>query len=193
MKKLLIALAVLCAVSNSTNLFADQTRWQKFKQSASDWWVRNKAKVAKAVGIGITVAGVAVVAGGTAYHVNKTQKAIEDAHVSQEALGQAVAWVGLLGPIGYTRALNVIKNAFNKEIISPEAIEGLYKNKILSALGKYFNNYSFVKAVLSETGFSHLENQAKQYVPGSDNVLANVYEKLLKKFKILDDGQDDGE
>ncbi len=164
MKKLLIALAVLCAVSNSTNLFADQTRWQKFKQSASDWWVRNKAKVAKAVGIGITVAGVAVVAGGTAYHVNKTQKAIEDADVPQEALGQAVAWVGLLGPLGYQRALDLIVGAYRNGTIKYSTIAALRNANILSALGKYFNDSKFTVSVYLGVGKAYAADTAKAVV-----------------------------
>jgi len=97
------------------------------------------AGVAAAAAIGLSVA--------LALHTDKTMTAIEKADIKpgNPEFGTAVAMVGLLGPLGVDRALNMIVKATKttnpvtgKPILSKIEAVGLVHSNVGSALAKYF-------------------------------------------------------
>jgi hypothetical protein len=101
------------------------------------WWQKHGAKV-KA---GIAIAALVGAAIGLAYHGNKTKKAVEEAGITMddpEAYANAIAIVGLLGPLGPDKTIKLLEAALKREVISPNFAVYVVFDDVGKALANYY-------------------------------------------------------
>ena len=150
----MVSLVALLGVS--APLAAQQKK--SFIQSAKEFLSKNKSKiaagVAAAAAIGLTVA--------LGYHANKTMNAIEKAGLkpSDELFSDAVAAVGLLGPLGMDRTIKLMQKAIDRNLITTEEASVL----VLTDIGKALANYWGVKHAeyVAKAGFSRFRGAVKR-------------------------------
>ena len=130
-----------------------QSAWQKTKSFLQ----RHKKKIVAGVAAA-TAIGVAL---GLGYHADKTMKAIEKVGIqpSDEEFEAAVAAVGLLGPLGKQRAINIILKAKDRGILSTEQATMLVITNVGAALAVYWgiSHAKFMK----DAGFQATKRKIK--------------------------------
>lgn len=129
--------------------------WQKTKSFLK----KHRSKIAA----GVTAAAIIGLTIGLAYHGNRTMKAIEAAGItpSDEEFMIAIEYVGLLGPLGPTRATALILKAKDLGYLSSNDVGAIATSKIGTALCKYWGITQF--KFVGNLGFSLVKQKIEPY------------------------------
>ena len=170
----LLSLALLLGASASIDA-ATEKKKQNFFQKHKGKLIAGAA-AALALGIGIALG----------MHTDKTMKAIEKAGISPEddLFNQAVGAVGLLGPLGMQRTIDLMNAAIDRRAITTKQASSLVVGDIGKALVIYWgveeqlNDEKAIErahsAYIRAAGFGRIKLTARQAKDAASKTLAAV-------------------